>query len=174
MSKLHLLPAERRHLLFSEAETETGIRFEIVEKDYWVVWTLERLFSISELKPHLTFKGGTSLSKVYRVIDRFSEDIDVSIEKDFLGFANEKSPENAPSKKQTRAAVEALAAACAGYVQNQLRTALHAAITAEMGTDQGWSLLVDPKDPDAQTLMFEYPNLTPRGGYIVHRPTSPH
>lgn len=166
MSKLHQLPAEKRSLIFAEAETETGINFEIVEKDYWVVWTLERLFSIPELKPHLTFKGGTSLSKVYRVIERFSEDVDVSIEKDFLGFSKEKSPESAPSKKKARAALDALAAACANYVQNNLRTALRASIAAELGTEQGWDLVVDVNDPDAQTLSFEYPNLTPRGGYI--------
>ncbi|MCC7442256.1 MAG: nucleotidyl transferase AbiEii/AbiGii toxin family protein [Bdellovibrionales bacterium] len=166
MNQIHRLPAERRRLFFAEAETETGIPFPIVEKDYWVVWTLDRLFSIPELKTHLTFKGGTSLSKVYRVISRFSEDIDVSIEKDFLGFTHEKDPEKAASKKKTRAAVEALAAACAKYVRNELRTLLRASIASEMGTDQGWDLVIDPKDPDDQTLLFEYPNLTPKGGYI--------
>ena len=47
--------------------------FEIIEKDFWVVWILGRLFSLEKLRPYLTFKGGTSLSKVYRLIDRFSE-----------------------------------------------------------------------------------------------------
>lgn len=166
MIQIHRLAPQDRALFFREASTEKRIPFEIVEKDYWVVWTLERLFSIPELKTHLTFKGGTSLSKVYRVIERFSEDIDVSIEKDFLGFSNEKSPENALSKKKIRAAVEALGAACAKYVRNELLAALHTAITTELGTDQGWNLAVDAKDPDSQTLLFEYPNLTPRGSYI--------
>lgn len=44
--------------------------FEIIEKDYWVVWVLKRLFSLEKMKPYLTFKGGTSLSKVYGLIDR--------------------------------------------------------------------------------------------------------
>jgi len=166
MSQIHRLSAERRRLFFGEAETATGIPFPIVEKDYWVVWTLDRLFSIPELKAHLTFKGGTSLSKVYRVIERFSEDIDVSIEKDFLGFDHDKSPEKAASKKKIRAAVEELSAACAKYVQGDLLTALRAAITSELGTDQGWGIVVDEKNSDGQTLLFEYPNLTPRGDYI--------
>ncbi|MBS4169772.1 hypothetical protein NEOC95_000490 [Neochlamydia sp. AcF95] len=42
-----------------------NLPFEIIEKDYWVVWVLERLFSLEKMRPHLTFKRGTSLSKVY-------------------------------------------------------------------------------------------------------------
>ncbi len=166
MTQIHLLPPAERRLFFQAASDEAQIPFEIVEKDFWVVWTLDRLFLIPELKSHLTFKGGTSLSKVYRVIERFSEDIDVSIEKDFLGFAHEKDPEKAASKKKTRAAVEALGSACAKYVRSDLRTALRSSITSALGTNQGWDLVIDPMDPDDQTLLFEYPSLTPKGGYI--------
>ncbi|HFK2002873.1 TPA: nucleotidyl transferase AbiEii/AbiGii toxin family protein [Pseudomonas aeruginosa] len=49
----------------------------VLEKDIWVVWTLGKIFS-APIGEHLTFKGGTSLSKVYRLIDRFSEDIDLT------------------------------------------------------------------------------------------------
>ena len=77
MSKIHLISAEERRPFFNEAFVETKIPFEIIEKDFWVVWMLKRLFSLDDLKNHLTFKGGTSLSKVYRIIQRFSEDIDV-------------------------------------------------------------------------------------------------
>jgi predicted nucleotidyltransferase component of viral defense system len=166
MTRIHRLSATDREKFFKEASAQLQIAFEIVEKDFWVVWTLDRLFSIPELKPHLTFKGGSSLSKVYNVIQRFSEDIDVSIEKAFLGFTNENSPENAPSKKKARAVIESLAAACAKYVQNDLLTNLRASIAEELGTEQGWDLVVDHMDPDSQTLLFEYPNLTSRGGYI--------
>ncbi|MGK5085032.1 nucleotidyl transferase AbiEii/AbiGii toxin family protein [Bdellovibrionota bacterium FG-1] len=91
MSKLHLLPVPERKLFFDTAVSASGLDFTILEKDFWVVWTLDRLFSLPELKSHLTFKGGTSLSKVYRIIERFSEDIDLSIEKDFLGFDKKKA-----------------------------------------------------------------------------------
>jgi len=100
MSKIHRLSTEDRRLFFNEAETASGIPFPIIEKDFWVVWTLDRLFSIAELKTHLTFKGGTSLSKVYRIIERFSEDVDVSIEKEFLGFGHDKDPEKASSRRK--------------------------------------------------------------------------
>ena len=74
MTELCLLSIAERGAFFDAAAEELNIPFEIIEKDFWVVWILERLFSLVDLKDHLTFKGGTSLSKVYRVIERFSED----------------------------------------------------------------------------------------------------
>ncbi len=165
MTKIQQLPADDRKAFFDEAAQKLGIVFPIVEKDFWVVWTLERLFSLDELKNHLTFKGGTSLSKVYGLIERFSEDIDVSIEKDFLGFgAPEKDPEKAGSGKRQRAALESLSKACSDYVQNEMATALKKSITEGLGSPDGWRLIPDDKDP--QALIFEYPNITPRGQYI--------
>ena len=69
MTQLHLLSKEERSLYFTSAAEAAKMSFEIIEKDFWVVWTLDRLFSLPELKPHLTFKGGTSLSKIYGIID---------------------------------------------------------------------------------------------------------
>jgi len=73
MSELYLLPPAERQLFFDTAAVENGISLAILEKDFWVVWTLERLFALDELQEYLTFKGGTSLSKVYALIHRFSE-----------------------------------------------------------------------------------------------------
>lgn len=165
MSELHLLSPKEREIFFREASAELNIPFQIIEKDFWVVWTLVQLFSLAELKTHLTFKGGTSLSKVYKLIERFSEDIDVSIEKDFLGFgAPERDPDQAPSNKKQRAALESLSKACADYVQGRLTAALKESIAERLGTTSGWALIPDEADP--QALIFEYPNITPRGDYI--------
>ena len=165
MSKIQQLSADDRKAFFDEAVQKLGIVFPIIEKDFLVVWTLERLFSLDELKKHLTFKGGTSLSKVYGLIERFSEDIDVSIEKDFLGFASpEKDPEKAGSGKKQRAALESLSKACSDYVQNEMAAALKKSIAEGLGSSDGWQLIPDEKDP--QALIFEYPNITPRGDYI--------
>jgi hypothetical protein len=60
----------------------------IAEKDIWVCWTLQQLFSMPN-RPPMAFKGGTALSKVYGVIERFSEDIDITL--DYRGFAREIS-----------------------------------------------------------------------------------
>lgn len=164
MIPLYLLPKNEREDFFRVAADTSNISFDIIEKDYWVVWTLERLFSLDDLKNHLTFKGGTSLSKVYGIIDRFSEDIDLSIERDFLGFNENKNPEKADSKKKQRAILDALAAACSDYVQNKMLNDLRANVAQKLGTTEGWQIVVDSSD--GQTLNFEYPSITPIGGYI--------
>jgi predicted nucleotidyltransferase component of viral defense system len=59
------------------AAARTGRPAHLLEKDIWVVWVLSAIYE-SDLASKLTFKGGTSLSKVYRIIDRFSEDVDLT------------------------------------------------------------------------------------------------
>lgn len=157
---------EERESLFQVAADTANIPFEIIEKDYWVVWTLERLFSLPELTDHLTFKSGTSLSKVYGVVDRFSEDVDLSIEKDFFGFDEKNSPEVAPSRKKQKAILDKLAEACAQFVQGKLLNDLKTDIEKALGTTDGWDVVIDDTDPDAQSLSFQYPSITQAGGYI--------
>jgi len=166
MNEIHLLPQEERELFFRAATDIKNIPFEIIEKDFWVVWVLKRLFSLENMKPHLTFKGGTSLSKVYGLIDRFSEDIDLSIEREFFGFGELHDPENAPSKKKQNAIIDNLSKACSDYVQTQMLTSLKEAFAAKLGTTDGWQVFSDQEDPDAQTLLFEYPSKTSKAGYI--------
>lgn len=143
-----------------------NIPLEVIEKDYWVVWTLERLFAIDELKDKLTFKGGTSLSKIYRVIYRFSEDIDLSIEKDLLGFGKPNDPESALSKKKQGKILKKLSGACSEYVQNNMLKILNEAIADKLKTNDGWALFSDQDDPCAQTLLFQYPSKSSKYGYI--------
>ena len=69
------LPIDERQLYFEQAAAQLGMSPAIVEKDFWVCWALKNIFSSKKLRPHLVFKGGTSLSKVYGVIERFSEDV---------------------------------------------------------------------------------------------------
>ncbi len=108
MKKFIELPEERRRLVCTEAGAQLNL-FEIaVEKDFWVCWTLRKLFELSEWGEHLTFKGGTSLSKCWNLIERFSEDIDIVIDRGVLGFGGDSAPETAPSKKQTTKRLKAL------------------------------------------------------------------
>jgi hypothetical protein len=100
-------PITRQRVLFTEAGRQLGLSAGSVEKDLWVCWTLRALFHLSPSGPYLTFKGGTSLSKGWKLIERFSEDIDVVIDRDFLGFVGVDAPEEAASKKK-RAQLEAL------------------------------------------------------------------
>jgi predicted nucleotidyltransferase component of viral defense system len=98
-SVLRLSSAQRAEL-FHAAAQKTGLGEIIIEKDFWVCWTLRELFSLPGIGEHLIFKGGTSLSKVWRVIERFSEDIDVSLGREWLGFSGEHDPERASTRKQ--------------------------------------------------------------------------
>lgn len=161
MIELCHMPAEERELYFRSAAEKMNVRYEIIEKDYWVVWVLNKLFSLKSIKSYLTFKGGTSLSKIYRTIERFSEDIDLSIEKEFLGFPD---PESAPSKKKQREILEKLAKACSDYVQSDMLKDLKESFHDSL--KESWNLFPDPEDPDEQTLLFEYPSNVSNVGYI--------
>ena len=73
-------------VLFSNVSAKIGLSPGIVEKDFWVVWTLDYLFARSPWRTQLAFKGGTSLSKAYGLIRRFSEDIDLILDWRLLGY----------------------------------------------------------------------------------------
>ena len=76
-------PTERKNV-FLEAASDIKINAAMIEKDFWVCWTLNRLFADNELSKLLCFKGGTSLSKVFKLIERFSEDIDLILNWDVV------------------------------------------------------------------------------------------
>jgi hypothetical protein len=102
---LQLGPRQRAEL-FTETARRIGMDAVIIEKDFWVCWTLQELFRLPQIGEHLIFKGGTSLSKVFKVIQRFSEDIDVSIDRAFLGFGGANEPEKGTSNKDKQWRIE--------------------------------------------------------------------
>jgi hypothetical protein len=78
--------ADDRRGAFLTTAARLGTGAGNIEKDFWVCWTLDALFNRLEAgQPPLLFKGGTSLSKGYGLISRFSEDIDVIVFRDDLG-----------------------------------------------------------------------------------------
>ncbi|MBW1852010.1 MAG: nucleotidyl transferase AbiEii/AbiGii toxin family protein [Deltaproteobacteria bacterium] len=68
---------DRRRTVCEQAQDKLGLPPATIEKDFWVCWTLKKLFNLPEWGTHLTFKGGTLLSKGWNLIERFSEDIDI-------------------------------------------------------------------------------------------------
>jgi hypothetical protein len=80
MKNFARLPKGKRLAYFEQAAELLGIPAVAVEKDFWVVWVLERLFSSDLIGTKILFKGGTSLAKVFGLIDRFSEDIDLILD----------------------------------------------------------------------------------------------
>ena len=89
MDNFAKLDAAERTPFFEEIASRRSSTTTAIEKDFWVSWTLKHLFALKHV-PELRFKGGTSLSKVFRLVDRFSEDIDISIDRAALGFTGER------------------------------------------------------------------------------------
>jgi hypothetical protein len=154
------LPGEERRRLCIEAEAKTGLPPASVEKDFWVCWTLREMFSLPDWGSHLTFKGGTSLAKGWKLVERFSEDIDIVVDREFLGFGGDASPETAPSKKQRRARLDSLRSECQRRIHSELEPALRSRMRQVLPEGTPWDLVPAgiEEDPDRQTLLFHYPN----------------
>ena len=80
-------PTSEQALIIRETAARRGLLPVMVEKDFWVSWILAVLFAHPEFGDQLVFKGGTSLSKVFAAIERFSEDIDLSVSPEFVGIS---------------------------------------------------------------------------------------
>lgn len=169
MKEFFRLPDERRQLICTETATKLNLSEVAVEKDFWVCWTLQKLFDLPEWGAYLTFKGGTSLSKCWNLIERFSEDIDIVIGRAALGFGGDNAPELAPSRKQTRRRLDALKTACQQCVSDQIYPALNKTISSELGSARKWSLEPDPGDVDGQTLLLLYPTAFPEQAPYLRR-----
>ena len=92
MDRVAAMSTSDRTGLFNETAEHLAIHAVIAEKDSWVCWLLKQVFTIPELNGWLTFKGGTSLSKCFNLIHRFSEDIDLAVNFERLGFIDDMDP----------------------------------------------------------------------------------
>lgn len=146
--------AQDRADLFRIAAEASGLTPALIEKDFWVCWTLQRLFALPVTAPHLLFKGGTTLSKVYKVIQRFSEDIDISVSREFIRPGEADAVENAPSRAQREKELKRLKDAFVQVIGEVIYPELRVAIAEELG-QKGWHLVRDNYDPG--TLLFTYP-----------------
>lgn len=159
MDKVARLQAADRAALFGETAAGRGVANTIIEKDFWVCWTLRRAFSLPPGETaSLVFKGGTSLSKAYDAIRRFSEDIDLSFDRTELGYGGERDPEQEGLGKNKAARLIAdLVTDVETHVAERLLPALQREFARHLGNpaDGGWSLEIDPND--AQTVNFQYP-----------------
>jgi predicted nucleotidyltransferase component of viral defense system len=87
MNKWIEIPEKERLDILNGIAITTGLPKEAIEKDWWVTMVLKALFQTS-CTDFLVFKGGTSLSKCWNLIERFSEDIDVAISHEFFGITS--------------------------------------------------------------------------------------
>lgn len=127
-----------------------------VEKDFWVCLVLDALYNrLPEGHPRLLFKGGTALSKAFGLIRRFSEDIDLVVYREGLGFGADRDPTSPEglSNKKRKTLFDELSAACGTYISGDLAKALAPLL------DERCRILPDEESGDLQTLLIEYPSL---------------
>ncbi|RUY65834.1 nucleotidyl transferase AbiEii/AbiGii toxin family protein, partial [Mesorhizobium sp. M7A.F.Ca.CA.001.09.2.1] len=159
-------PPRDRLDLFLATANRIGAPVGNVEKDFWVCWTLNALYHERPSgEPRLLFKGGTSLSKGYDLIKRFSEDIDVTVFRDDLEEPASVEELEALSNKKRRAKLDAIRDACRAYITGPLNEFL-AAQLADLTKGAG-RVEIDDADPDRQTLLLWYPEVEPRDGAYV-------
>jgi predicted nucleotidyltransferase component of viral defense system len=92
LNRIARMPSAERAAIFAETADRKGVSEIVVEKDFWVCWVLQQLFSIETLSGRLLFKGGTSLSKIFHAINRFFEEIDLAVDYAALGFTGDRDP----------------------------------------------------------------------------------
>ena len=144
------------------ARAESGRPAHLLEKDLWVVWSLRALFD-SPLSANLTFKGGTSLSKVYKIIDRFSEDIDLTYDirkliPDLIGDSGDLPASRSQASKWTQAVRSRLPEWIEQHVQSVIQEALD--------RDQ-LDARIELGGPERDKLFLHYPALAQGTGYVA-------
>jgi len=160
--------ADTRSGLFTTTAQRLGTTPQNAEKDFWVCWTLDALFNGRDGGPRLLFKGGTSLSKGFGLIQRFSEDVDVTVFRDDLGQAYSFEQLEAMSGKKRSRALDDIKAACEDYIKGELLEQL-SSIAAEAAARTGIpadQLTVAPDPDESQSLLVRYPTATAAEGYI--------
>ena len=142
--------------IFSEISTNTGLPAVAIEKAWWVVKTLEVVFS-TEIAKHTVFKGGTSLSKAWGLIDRFSEDIDLALDRKFLGF----------DKKMSGSQVKKLRKHSFSYISKKFFPLMQQAFQ-DYGIKDVKLKLAETTSNDQDPLIIEinYPGLSEKSAYI--------
>lgn len=134
------------------AARKKGMHPAIIEKDFWVCWTLDYLFGESAYKDSIAFKGGTSLSKGFDLIERFSEDIDLIFDWRLLGYEANAPWEKRSNTKQDEF-VKRINEDAASFLREKLMPEMQAYIEKQNVANS--VLQIDEKDP--QTLRFFYP-----------------
>ena len=154
MYKIAKLPIATRRALFRNTAEKMHLSEAIVEKDFWVCLTLEYLFHQCQYKDSFAFKGGTSLSKAWHSIERFSEDIDLILDWRTLGYGM-KEPWNERSKKQQDLFNKNANIQAERFIAEKLAPQIITDFTRILGTDADIS--IDAHEP--QTINFNYPHI---------------
>ncbi|CAN5421658.1 nucleotidyl transferase AbiEii/AbiGii toxin family protein [soil metagenome] len=161
-----------RRDVFLTAANRLGTTIQNVEKDFWVCWTLDALFNgLPEGEPRLLFKGGTSLSKAFGLISRFSEDIDITVFRQDIGQPASIEELESLSGKKRRARLDAIRDACRAYIDSPLLENLTRVVRQTMREAGIFKadvrVEVDEADESRQSLLFWYPSVVETPGEYV-------
>ncbi|NOZ35744.1 MAG: nucleotidyl transferase AbiEii/AbiGii toxin family protein [Chlorobi bacterium] len=155
------LNKNRQKELFEQLSFRTGILPQAIEKDAWVTLILRMLFS-SEISEQLIFKGGTSLSKVYELIQRFSEDIDISINREFLGFTGDL----------TKGEIRKLRRKSHDFTLNEMTKTIENQLNDYQISNDKYEIIVENtkiSDQDPETIQINYQSVFNEIGYLPKR-----
>ncbi|MBR4232043.1 MAG: nucleotidyl transferase AbiEii/AbiGii toxin family protein [Oscillospiraceae bacterium] len=152
MYEIAKLPGEEREILFLNTASKMGMNAAIIEKDFWVCLTLDYLFHKNQWMKAFAFKGGTSLSKVYSLIDRFSEDIDLILDWRTVGYGYSEPWEKRSNTQQQKFIAES-SNRVAAFLKDKFLPVFLADITDCVG--RSVSVYLDDDEPG--TLRFGYP-----------------
>lgn len=152
--KVATFSIKEREALFRNTAQKCGMNEAIVEKDFWVCWMMHYLFQHSKWKTNFAFKGGTSLSKGYGLIERFSEDIDLILDWRLLGYSSNE-PWSERSKTKQALFNKAANQKTTVFLKDEFIPSLSSDFRTRL--TEPFKLFIDEIDP--QTVNFAYPQI---------------
>lgn len=162
------LPVERQMDLLDKANKRFHLPKQSIEKDVFVCLFLEKVMALPGIGEHLTFKGGTSLSKAHKITERFSEDVDLVMDRTALGLSDDAIPGSQHSPRQKKERAKNIAKACRGWAADDFLPALREALAPEL-QGRAWSLDLNADSDNHETVIsFGYPkHFNSGGGYLL-------
>lgn len=148
-------------LIIRNASLKLGVNEVILEKDYWVCFVLNYLFSKCKWKEDFTFKGGTSLSKCFDLIQRFSEDIDLILDWRVIGYNFDEPWQKRSNTKQDQFNKESNRKT-EEFLKNEFVPQLERDFSSLL--QEKFYIRIEENDP--QTVLFEYPR-TFQSSYVT-------
>lgn len=162
---LHKLDDNSRRISLNQASLNSGITPKAIEKDWWVTLVLRMLFT-SKYAKYFAFKGGTSLSKGWRIVDRFSEDIDIALNSESFGVHYKNKP--------SKTFVEHLRREGCTFTSTEIANELKIQFEKNQIPKEYYSLEVeivrpDMPDTDPQTIYIHYKSLFDQNPYLADK-----
>ncbi|MFT6716646.1 MAG: putative nucleotidyltransferase component of viral defense system [Saprospiraceae bacterium] len=159
MIRFYNIEKEEKKNIYKEVSNRTNMPDYNVEKDWWVAQTLSLVFEMA-IGPHLVFKGGTSLSKSWGIISRFSEDVDLAVNRKFLGFEGDLG-----KNQRTK-----LRKSSSKYITEEFAPALQKAFQEKGMSDVQINVIATTEsDQDPKLVEVYYPHVLAYPDYIKPR-----